>query len=112
VALLHSICQNESPFVHYDEPPDNDSLVTTLQPATLGQWRVRRGAAGSDLLQWLYMGNWQLYIADASVHSIPDLCRARTGQVRSFIKTSNVSLIIDSFHDDNHWTLGLAANVA
>ena len=58
------------------------------------------------------MGNWQLYVADTRQEYIPELCRADSQKVNEFMRRGSVSLVIDSFHDDNHWTVGASQDDA
>ncbi len=111
-ALLHSICEHSSPFVHYDEAPPGDGSLGSSEAAAPGVWRVPRGASGVQLMGWLYMGNWQLYLAEEPLESIPDLCRAKSGEVTAFLRSTKVVVMIDSFHDDDHWTVGVAQHDA
>jgi hypothetical protein len=101
-----------SPFVHYEDAPPNDGILGSSEFAGPGVWRVPRGASGVELLRWLYMGNWQFYLAEKPLKSIPDLCRAKSGEVRAFLRRTKVLLVIDSFHDDNYWTVGVAQHDA
>jgi hypothetical protein len=59
------------------------------------------------LLDWLYLGNWQLYVADAPIRAIPDLCRASDAEVVRFMADNDVTAVIDSFHDNLSWVVGL-----
>jgi hypothetical protein len=111
-ALLQSICEHTSPLVHYEEAPPGDGILGSSEVARPGVWRVPRGASGVELMRWLYMGNWQLYLAEKPLESIPDLCRAKVGEVTAFLRRTKVPLVIDSFHDDNHWTVGVAQDDA
>ncbi len=113
-ALLQSICQQCSPFVHYDEaedPPEQGPLGLS-QIIGRGIWRVPAGTSGESLLAWLFMGNWQLYVADKPLQSVPDLIRANNEEVREFVRLSGVVLIVDSFHDDTDWTLSVSPDDA
>jgi hypothetical protein len=107
-ALLQTVCEHSSPFVHYDEAPPGEGLLASSEAAGPGVWHVPRGASGVQLLAWLYMGNWQLYLAESPMKPIPDLCRAKGSEVRAFLRNARVPLVIDSFHDDNHWTVGVS----
>ncbi|MFM2448330.1 MAG: hypothetical protein RIS44_780 [Pseudomonadota bacterium] len=106
--LLPSICLESSPYVHYDEECPSDGILAQCSFVSPGIWRVPRGATGEELLSWLYMGNWQLYVAEEALPTLPDLCRAGLTEVASFIRESGVVLVIDSFHDDSSWTVGFA----
>lgn len=65
------------------------------------------GATGTDLSAWLYMGNWQLYSRREPLKELQDLCRASDEAVTSFVNEHGLLFIVDSFHDDGHWTIGL-----
>ena len=105
--LLETICLHSEPFVHYEEPPPSDSSLRGAKAISAGVWQVPPGATGADLLAWLYMGNWQLYLASEPIECIPDLCRSTAAQIRAFVQSSGVGLVVDSFHDDVSWSIGL-----
>lgn len=94
-------------YVHYDgERPDEPTLqgTTSVVPNV---WLLPAGASGKDLSSWLYMGNWQLYARREPLRELRDLCRTEDAGVSRFVRDSAVTFIIDSFHDDTHWTIGL-----
>ena len=110
--LLTTICQECSPFVHYDDEPPSGGSLASCRMISPGVWRIPLGATGKDLLSWLYMGNWQLYVADEVLTSLLDLCRSKQIEVEAFVQQSRVRLVIDSFHDDTSWSIGLARDDA
>ena len=110
--LLTAICRECSPYVHYDEECPNDGTHMRYSIEGPGIWRVSRDTSGKELLSWLYMGNWQLYVAAAPLSKLVNLCRASHSEIESFVLESGVSLVIDSFHDETSWTIGLAQNAA
>jgi hypothetical protein len=107
--LLETICVDSAPFVHYEEGPPNRSSLRGTKSVSMGIWQVPSGATGADLMEWLYMGNWQLYLSTEPLDRIPDLCRSTAAQVRVFVQSTGIGLVIDSFHDDVSWTIGLAS---
>lgn len=110
--LLTAICRECSPYVHYDDECPSTGTLSQSSFIRPGVWRVPRGATGNDLLSSLYMGNWQLYVAEEALPTLPDLCRASRSEIESFVRRSGVSLVIDSFHDNTSWSVGLAQNAA
>ena len=110
--LLQAICDEVSPVVHYDEdPPAEGSLGSSIKVAR-SAWRIPKGTKSPELLSWLYMGNWQLYVGPDVLTSLPDLCRSSRSEIESFVRQSQVVVVIDSFHDEVSWSIGLAQNVA
>jgi hypothetical protein len=94
-------------YVHYDGgTPDEPSLRGAEQVAP-DVWRLPIAATATDLSAWLYMGNWQLYARLEPLEEVQDLCRASDDTVTSFIRGHGLAFIVDSFHDDVHWTIGL-----
>jgi hypothetical protein len=108
--LLDLAARSTSVFVHYDGgKPDEPSLEET-QALRGDLWRLPASATGHDLASWLYMGNWQLYSRDEPLANLEDLCRADDEGVLRFLSESAVDFIVDSFHDDIEWTIGLASS--
>jgi hypothetical protein len=109
-ALLDAICSGTQPLVRYDEAPDAVPALKGTMEVTANTWRLPPRVPGSVVLAWLYMGNWQLYVADALIAEIPDLCRSSDSEVERFLSDSGVSVVIDSFHDDVSWVVGIAGS--
>jgi hypothetical protein len=96
-----------SVFVHCDGgQPEEPSLKAATQVAR-DVWCLPSAATAQDLSAWLYMGNWQLYARKEPLTELRDLCRADDAGVRLFVREAGVSFIVDSFHDNAHWTIGL-----
>jgi hypothetical protein len=107
VALLALVLRFPSVFLHYDgDPPEEPSLEASSRVAP-NVWRLPPAASGRELGAWLSMGNWQLYARGEPLQVLPDLCRADDEAVRDFVRRSAVAFVIDSFHDNVEWTLGL-----
>jgi hypothetical protein len=104
-SVLGTACAKSSPFVHYDDPPPTHGRLASCESVGPGVWRVPQGSPGKELLDWLYMGNWQLYLAGGPLQELQDLARATTEVAESFVHENHISLIIDSFHDDVSWTV-------
>jgi hypothetical protein len=107
VELLEAICSDARPFVHYEEPPMGEPGLEGSVEVAQGVWQLPLGAAGSVLLKWLYLGNWQLYVRAEPLPQIPDLCRSTNVEVETFVSQCGASALIDSFHDDVSWVLGV-----
>jgi hypothetical protein len=106
-SLLSTAILTQRVFVHYDgDSPDGLTLAGTkeVEPQV---WELAPQASADDLSRWLYMGNWQLYSKDEPLQVIPDLCRASDLRVAGFVDRAGIDFIIDSFHDDDHWTIGV-----
>jgi hypothetical protein len=57
------------------------------------------------LEQWLYLGNWQaIFPANKNYQSF-DTFRTEDFEIERKMRTANIALIIDSFHDDIEWKL-------
>lgn len=107
VELLESICRDAQPFVHYEEPPMSEPGLDGSAEVAPGVWQLPLGAAGPALLKWLYLGNWQLYVRPEPLPELPDLCRSTDIEVGTFVSQCEASVVIDSFHDDMSWVLGV-----
>jgi hypothetical protein len=106
-SLLSTAARLPDLHVHYDGGrPDETSLQSSVAVAP-SVWLVPAGASGKDLASWLYMGNWQLYSRPEPLKELIDLCRTDDASVSKFLQDSGLSFIIDSFHDDTSWTIGL-----
>jgi len=108
VEVLDEVCRHTHPFVRYDEAPELGRTWIGVEVAPF-TWRLHGPAPGAEVLDWLYMGNWQLYLAAGPIARIPDLIRAKDEDVEAFLTTNDVSLVIDSFHDDVSWVVGIAS---
>ena len=92
--------------MYYDESPPIEEVFAGIRAIHDGCWQVPLGAHGTELLKWLYAGNWQLCATPEPPQTMPDLCRASDDEVRAFMKNASVSLIIDAFHDNSDWVVG------
>jgi hypothetical protein len=112
IGLLSVASRFPSVYVHYDgDAPSEPSLRGTEQVAP-DVWRLPTAATGTDLSAWLYMGNWQLYSRQEPLQELQDLCRASDEAVTAFVREHGLGFIIDSFHDDVHWTIGLQSELS
>ena len=104
--LLEAICRESRAFVHYEESPVG---LAGLDGATRvgSAWQLPTGVGGAVLLNWLYLGNWQLYVNAEPLPRIPDLCRSTDAEIEAFLVKSGATAIIDSFHDDVSWSVGV-----
>jgi hypothetical protein len=96
-----------SVYVHYDGGGPSEPSLRDAEQVAHDLWRLPMAATGPDLSAWLYMGNWQLYAREEPLQKLQDLCRASDGEVASFVAENDLLFIVDSFHDDAHWTIGL-----
>lgn len=110
VELLETVCRYAQPIVHYYQPP---TAVPELGGVVEldGRWQLPLGTSGAALLQWLYLGNWQLYVRVEPLSNLPDLSRCADAEVEAFMIKSKASIVIDSFHDDVSWVIGLRVDV-
>ena len=101
--VLAAVCRNANPFVHYEDSPLG--LVPGSVEVAPTLWQLPLNASGPAVLDWLHLGNWQLYVRAEPLPDIPDLCRASDKEVETFLRKSGASVIIDSFHDDVSWVV-------
>jgi hypothetical protein len=101
--VLAAVCRSARPFVHYEDSPVG--LLEGAAEVVPGVWQLPLGASGPVVLEWLYMGNWQLYVRSEPLVEVPDLCRASDAEVEAFVRESGASVVIDSFHDDVSWVV-------
>jgi hypothetical protein len=105
--LLESICRDAQPFVHYEESPMGETGLEGSVEVAPGVWQLALGVSGPALLKWLYLGNWQLYVRAEPLREMSDLCRSTDIEVAAFVTQSEAKVVIDSFHDDVSWVLGV-----
>lgn len=94
-------------YVHYDDPPPIGTSLQGAKSVGPGIWMIPKHASSTDLAAWLYMGNWQMYASKAPLPALVDLARCDDAGVSGFVRDSGVSFIIDAFHDNTLWTIGL-----
>lgn len=105
--LLGIICAQADIYIRYDEAPEAEPALARAQAIDRDTWWLPAPTAGADVQAWLQPGNWQLYVADRPLAEIPDLCRATDAEVAVFVRRAGVTVIVDSFHDDVAWVVGL-----
>jgi hypothetical protein len=108
-AVLDGIFSGGGAYVRYEEAPDGIEGAVQLKPQL---WSLPAGTSGKAVLDWLYMGNWQLSVGACPPDSSPDLCRSEGSDVAAYVRDTALDLVIDSFHDDVSWVVGLARNAA
>jgi len=106
--LLDLAARSSTVFVHYEGGKPDEPSLGEAQALSADLWRLPASATGRDLSSWLYMGNWHLYSREQPLAKVEDLCRADDAGVLNFVRASGVGFVIDSFHDDVQWTIGLA----
>jgi hypothetical protein len=106
--LLHVLCRSNCPYVQYGESPPEEPKLRGSQKIKEGLWRLPSHCSAAALQRWLYAGNWQLYLASAPLLDVADLCRADDLQIVEFMDRHGVGAVIDSFHDNVEWTVGIS----
>lgn len=107
--LLDTAARFPTVYVHYDAEHPNEPTLKNATHVSNGVWRVPVGASGEDLSSWLYLGNWQMYARAEPLETVRDLCRTDRAGLSRFVLEAEVAFVIDSFHDDTQWTIGLWA---
>lgn len=77
-----------------------------------GPWRVPADGAleATDASRWLGLGNWTLYSAPTpAAGSPPDAARCGPAELLAWMRQQGVDVLIDSFHDDVSWVVGVDA---
>ena len=127
--ILQVVLEQSPAFVNFDDPPDASLGIrcalkvekgpkpwwirtTRWQPYRCVTWEAPKGTSAEGLRAWLYTGNWQFYVADSCRAEFPDLCRASSEFVAFFAEACELEIVIDSFHDDVTWAIGLAPDHA
>ncbi|WP_141513491.1 hypothetical protein [Ramlibacter sp. WS9] len=106
-AVLETICRTHRAYVRYEECPDGIDGTDQVEPHL---WWLPVGVSGEAMLDWLYMGNWQLTVGASPPKTNPDLCRSPDADVAEYVRKSGVGVVIDSFHDDVSWVIGASRN--
>jgi hypothetical protein len=92
----------------YDEDaPDLPALAAHVFADGAGAFELRGEPPVSAMRGWLSYGNWQL-MSPRMPPALQDLARARPESVTRFVDEHGLEFVIDSFHDDVFWIIGLA----
>jgi hypothetical protein len=57
------------------------------------------------LEQWLYIGNWQAIFPPNENYKFFNTFRTKNVEIKQRMLVDNISLIIDSFHDNIEWNV-------
>lgn len=98
-------------LVRYEEAPDDPTLAPFVAGDPAEGFSVAAGAPVAPLREWLRLGNWFLSYPPR-VTPPADLTRATAGAVEEFLVAHDLVCVVDSFHDDVHWTVGLRVGPA
>jgi hypothetical protein len=108
-SVLDTICRSHRAYVRYEENPEGFDGTDQVEPQL---WLLPFGVSGEAMLDWLYLGNWQLTVCASPPKENPDFCRSPDADVAEYVRKSGVRVVIDSFHDDVSWVIGAARNAA
>ena len=106
--LEHIVAARLRLVLAYDEDaPDQPELAAHVFADGAGAFEIRGQPPVSALRDWLSYGNWQL-MSPQLPPALQDLARARPESVARFVDDHGLEFVIDSFHDDLEWIIGLA----
>jgi hypothetical protein len=98
-------------MICHPDPPDAEGLTVTWRPtAQPGAWFLPTDLDFSNaaLEHWLFaLGNWTVCSHALPLESIPAFFRAPVVDSLSWLDARKLDVIIDSFHDDTSWVIGL-----
>ena len=88
--------------VYFDEDPDGSFSYRAIRPGLL----VVVPPFDFDVLeQWWYYGNWQAIAPVSPGYEPFDTFRSSETKIKRCLEVHNLSMIIDSFHDDAEWNV-------
>jgi hypothetical protein len=106
--LQHVLAARLPLVLAYDEEaPDLPPLAAHVFADGGGAFEIRGEPPVGALRAWLSYGNWQLMSPELPP-KLQDLARARPESVARFVDDHGLEFVIDSFHDDVVWIIGLA----
>ena len=93
-------------FLVYSEDPADDALEDAWALAREETWRVPPDADPKRLLDWLFLGGWFLYTAEAALD--PQLLSglgfaAAATDVDAFLRRHQLGFLVVAFHDNDPW---------
>lgn len=106
--LLAEFIRNGTAILVFDEQP-GDEIERWVKPAGKNRWALSRHTKPSAIEGWLMVGNWQAWIGGTTDGALPDLCRMSDSEVRTALRKRGAQAAIDSFHDNQTWTVAFAA---
>jgi hypothetical protein len=102
-----AIASAEPVIVVYDEDePITEELKDYIMRFAVSRFELRGAIPLEPLRRWLYLGNWQMLSSTAPTVLI-DVVRAKPDEVMRFVDENGLDFVIDSFHDDTFWAVGL-----
>jgi hypothetical protein len=93
--------------VAYDEVPIDPELDEHIEKMGGKRFRLQGAAPVAAVRCWLADGNWQMLSFPAPAE-LKDLVRATAEEVECFVSEHHLQFVIDSFHDNANWIVGLA----
>jgi hypothetical protein len=107
--ILEHILAARLPLVlAYDEDsPNEPALAAHVFADGAGAFQIRAQPPLTAIRDWLGYGNWQL-MSPHLPPALQDLARARPESVARFVDDHGLQFVVDSFHDDVMWIIGLA----
>ena len=95
---------SENLLLSYSENPDEDGIMGSWKAMSRGLWSVPEDLSICQFHDWLELGNWILYsIAENRDWSFST--GATKAEVLESMKRTGVEFCIDSFHDNDPWTI-------
>jgi hypothetical protein len=106
--VLEQVLATASPVViaYGEEAPQQPELAARVSEVGKGRFQLVGRPPLEALQNWLDYGNWQLACPKLP-DSLEDLARATAQRVSQFVDENSLEFVIDSFHDDVYWVIGL-----
>ena len=106
--LTAALTSAQPMFMTYSEDP-NDELGVSWSRVDVNIWRMHPRTVSAELLSgFLHLGNWTI-VAGSISHLRETLAkiRGKPDQIAECLDDGDMDLIIDSYHDDNPWWIGV-----
>ncbi len=110
--LLTGLLQLDRPvYWRLEDPPSAFDDTLRWPEAGPKAWLAPTGLEASEVRnRWLYTGNWLAYVGLSPELPLAriDTCRAKPGDLLTFMATAQLAFLLDSFHDDGDWRIAFA----
>jgi hypothetical protein len=101
----------EPVFIAHPDDPEDDEVPGEWLSAADGTWRLPRDLDldHPNVKSWLHsLGNWVIYAApQPATLPCPDTSTPCEPELIGWMTESAVSVVVDSFHDDDSWVVAL-----
>lgn len=113
LAILNAAWRSPVPLYLAPEPPIDPDLSPFVEEDG-DAWRINTARPASQFYGSVPvgLGNWRLYAAPRAVTlPPPDAFRSAPAELLAYMKSQDVLLWIDCFHDDTDWCVALRDGV-